>query len=232
MAPAEIHLLAGRSLFNSTQRYFNYNTTHRIEFDNFSRPPLQRYNIERRAMKVLNVTTIFCFLFVQVLLQTRCEIAPFSNVSEYENYIRNTKTEVTRLSFYLHQNMFLNVVALDALLVESMLVCAMNCGREKVCFSFNLAKNADEGGQFRCDLLQTDMYNSSANLQWNKHFNHFSILVSYELLKILSRVLFFFNVLFLNNFFSFTEFCVCLFMRHTVSGQNLSVSQLFGLMKT
>ena len=128
---------------------------------------------------------VSCFIaiFLQTFRNSRCDDSPMTNVSEHENYTgvytRDRITGKTRIHFHSYSNLRLKEAFFKFLYVESVLDCALSCGRESTCFSFNLGRNRGEYGKYRCELLQTDMYNSSEFLRVNKDFNHYSILVSY-----------------------------------------------------
>ena len=133
-------------------------------------------------MKSLTFAKLISFVATfHPLFSVVCTASPLNDTFQNESYERDGKTGAARINFNSHENLYLKVAVFKLLYVESVLHCALQCARERTCFSFNLARSADEYGLFECQLLQTDMYNASANLEWRMEFDHFGILVSLDM---------------------------------------------------
>ena len=52
--------------------------------------------------------------------------------------------------------------------------CSFVCVDSPSCVSLNIALSRNENGQFRCDLLSTDMFRSPDKLTVSKQFHHYS----------------------------------------------------------
>ena len=73
---------------------------------------------------------------------------------------------------------YLNVTKVGSFLVHKMGICGYMCMERLLCFSYNVAAQPDINGHFVCELLASDMYNSSDQLLPHPDFHHYSIKVS------------------------------------------------------
>ena len=73
---------------------------------------------------------------------------------------------------------YLNVTKVGSHLVHAMEICAYMCVDNLFCFSYNVAAQPDINGHFVCQLLASDVYNSSDQLLPHPDFHHYSIEVS------------------------------------------------------
>ena len=74
---------------------------------------------------------------------------------------------------------YLNATKVGSFLVQKMGICGYMCMEHLLCFSYNVAAQPDINGHFVCELLASDMYNSSDQLLPHPDFHHYSIKVSY-----------------------------------------------------
>ncbi|XP_048587699.1 fibropellin-1-like isoform X1 [Nematostella vectensis] len=77
--------------------------------------------------------------------------------------------------FKEHKGSYLNVPALITSLVKKKTACHLKCMKEKSCVSINFASSANPTGEFWCELLSDDKYNSSVKFGLNATANHYSI---------------------------------------------------------
>ena len=82
---------------------------------------------------------------------------------------------------------YLNVTKVGSHLVHAMGICAHMCVDNLLCFSYNVAAQPDITGHFVCELLASDMYNSSDQFLPHPDFHHYSIKVSKSLSPAISR---------------------------------------------
>ena len=80
-------------------------------------------------------------------------------------------------SFDKQKNKYLNVAPIKVLQVKTEQVCSLRCVAELQCVSFNFAKSASSSGEYQCELLATDMFDSPNNLTNNTIFFHFTLQV-------------------------------------------------------
>ncbi|XP_031566433.1 lactadherin-like [Actinia tenebrosa] len=71
-----------------------------------------------------------------------------------------------------HKQKYLDVLSFRVLLVKDEKLCELSCVGSHQCFSFNLVA---DGGMLRCELLSTDMFNSSQKFIYKTNSVHFSI---------------------------------------------------------
>ncbi|XP_032241761.2 uncharacterized protein LOC5516144 isoform X2 [Nematostella vectensis] len=111
-----------------------------------------------------------CYIIVQLsyLLSVNAEIFLASNSL-------NRRNAKSLGKFRKHSNKFLNVSEKLTLTVERPGACVLACLRNDSCFSLNLEKTSDGRSKFLCEVLSTDIYNSSSKIQTNTSWTHYSI---------------------------------------------------------
>ena len=82
---------------------------------------------------------------------------------------------------------YLNGTKVGSHLVHAMEICAHMCVDNLLCFSYNVAAQPDINGHFVCELLASDMYNSSDQFLPHPDFHHYSIKVSKSLSPAISN---------------------------------------------
>ncbi|XP_048576265.1 uncharacterized protein LOC5506103 [Nematostella vectensis] len=115
-------------------------------------------------------TTLLCIIFcvVSLLTTTEAEVFLTSNALSRGNAKGLGK-------FRKHIGTYLNVSGRLTHLVERQGACVLACLRNESCFSLNLAKTPDGRSKFLCEVLSTDIYNSSSKIHNNTSWTHFSI---------------------------------------------------------
>lgn len=80
---------------------------------------------------------------------------------------------------WLETNLFhrLKVEHLKNKFVKSPTDCGLLCLQNVSCFSFNVAINADEDGQLRCELLGSNRHRAEVKLIEDPLFHHYGLLM-------------------------------------------------------
>ncbi|XP_048587700.1 fibropellin-1-like isoform X2 [Nematostella vectensis] len=117
----------------------------------------------------------FCILKLWAFLLTATTVASSTKVCD-----SGLKRSATIKTFSLgrfkeHKGFYLNVPALITSLVKKKTACHLKCLKEKSCVSINFASSANPTGEFWCELLSDDKYNSSVKFGPNATANHYSI---------------------------------------------------------
>jgi hypothetical protein len=92
---------------------------------------------------------------------------------------RDVKNSLHFANFVKHKFKYLNVKPFMSLHVPNKKKCQVSCVKDLQCLSFNVGVFPNSDGQFQCELLATDMFNSSRNMTPNANYNHYSIQVFY-----------------------------------------------------
>ena len=124
------------------------------------------------TMKHLTIS-VLCAAFVVIFIMIKV------TVQQDETLYRGS--EQRHASFVEHLHSVLDVSAMISHKVCDALYCAFSCLRNARCFSFNVATFPDADGNYECQLLDTDRYNSSSHWKPSKKFNHHSIPVRKKL---------------------------------------------------
>ncbi|XP_068705549.1 uromodulin-like [Montipora foliosa] len=93
------------------------------------------------------------------------------------NYNLFVNAEFAKSWFESHLFYRLKVESLRSKSVKSPTDCGLACLQNILCLSFNVALNADEKGQFRCELLRSNRYLEEERLAADQHFNHYGLLM-------------------------------------------------------
>ena len=92
---------------------------------------------------------------------------------------RNTGEGLLFANFARDLNHYLNATKVGSYDVHGVDACPFKCLCTHSCLSLNVAAHPDIHGQFLCELLATDKYNSSDKFLQHSDFHHYSIQVSY-----------------------------------------------------
>ncbi|XP_032240029.2 venom prothrombin activator vestarin-D2 [Nematostella vectensis] len=111
-----------------------------------------------------------CYIIVQLsyILSANAEVFLVSNGL-------NRRNAKSLGKFRKHSNKYLNVSEKLTLIVERPGACVLACLRNESCFSLNLANTPDGRSKLLCEVLSTDIYNSSTKVQNNTSWTHYSI---------------------------------------------------------
>lgn len=91
---------------------------------------------------------------------------------------RTLNREVAYAKFKAHKFSYLNITSIGSDYVMKDSECGLACVNTPSCFSFNLAAFHDVIGNLLCELLPSDMYNSSDKLVYSSIRHHYGIMVS------------------------------------------------------
>lgn len=94
---------------------------------------------------------------------------------------------VSFVEYMLQKFSYLNITKIGSELVQHGDECGFACLEVPSCFSYNLAVFSDINGKLSCELLPSDKYKNSDKLFNSPMFHHFSITVSVEQVKTMSR---------------------------------------------
>ena len=91
------------------------------------------------------------------------------------------------MEYMLQKFSYLNITKIGSELVQHGDECGFACLEVPSCFSYNLAVFSDINGKLSCELLPSDKYKNSDKLFNSPMFQHYSITVSVEQVKTMSR---------------------------------------------
>ena len=100
--------------------------------------------------------------------------------------VKNDKAGFSYAAFKTNENRYLNVtrkMKMKQTIATDLYDCASVCLDTSGCFSCNFDTRLDDQDHHQCELLTTDMFNSSKKLEESKNFSHLSIEVSQLLYK-------------------------------------------------
>ena len=117
-------------------------------------------------------TLIFACVFVVRLLSEH-------EVLSAKKWKRTDGGGCASVSFDRNVFHFLNATNVGSHLVQKVGICAHMCVDNFLCFSYNIAAQTDINNHFLCELLASDMYNSSDQFLPHPDFHHYSMKVSY-----------------------------------------------------
>ena len=113
----------------------------------------------------------FTFFAHLIFDQVYCQI-PKAGVQ------RNPNKNLRYALFRDHLFHVLDVTKLEGDAVQTWKHCLLRCVKNEQCFSTNVGAFPRTNGNFTCELLPTDKYNTSKEFKANHTFHHYSIVVS------------------------------------------------------
>ena len=114
-------------------------------------------------------------IFLCCLISTNCDVIHHSaaNLSLFQDQ----KSGLRFAKFVQLKTLYLNVMPFKIGLVVKQDTCLLSCVADQRCVSLNIAKSSS--GQYRCELLATDMFRNPNSLMTtaNTTYNHLTIKV-------------------------------------------------------
>ena len=110
-------------------------------------------------------------------LLTCAHSAQSENQAVTPNLNRDFEGGILSAIFVPEKSRYLNVSPIAVASVYCALECSQLCLPITECFSFNLASSSEGAGKRECQLLSTDKFNSSEQLEVNQEYDHYSIKV-------------------------------------------------------
>lgn len=122
------------------------------------------------------MTLLFLFLPFFMFPSSQAEEA-IRFLAANTSILRDVNHGLHFANFVKHKSKYLNAIPFMSLLVPNEKKCQILCLKNLQCLSFNVAVFTNSDGQFKCELLATDMFNSSTNMTDNANFHHYSLQV-------------------------------------------------------
>ena len=96
-------------------------------------------------------------------------------------HIYSSNADQAFIYFHRHRNRYLSVPDYQLSIRQSVddLDCSMACRRISNCISYNIATSRGLNNLKSCELLSTNSFNSSKNLQESVHFDHLTMEVTW-----------------------------------------------------
>jgi hypothetical protein len=127
-----------------------------------------------------NMSVLFFALLIFICASSQAqEIVRFQAANT--TLMRDVKNGLHFANFVKREFKYLNVTPFMSLHVPNKKKCQVSCVKDLQCLSFNVAVFPNSDGQIQCELLATDMFNSSKNMTDNVNYHHYSIQVFYSL---------------------------------------------------
>ena len=120
--------------------------------------------------------------FSMVWIFLCCPISTNSNVIHHSaantSLFHDQKSGLRFAKFVQLPTLYLNVMPFKIGLVVKQDTCLLSCVADQRCVSLNIGKSSS--GQYRCELLATDMFRNPNNLTINTNYHHLTIQVRYD----------------------------------------------------
>ena len=116
------------------------------------------------------------WIFLCCPISTNCDVIHHSAANT--SLFHDQKSGLRFAKFIQLPTFYLNVMPFKVGLVVKQDTCLLSCVADQRCVSLNIAKSSS--GQYRCELLATDMFRNPNNLTINTNNHHLTIQVRYN----------------------------------------------------
>ena len=115
-------------------------------------------------------------IFLCCLISTNCDVIHHSAANA--SLFHDQKSGLRFAKFVQLQSLHLNVMPFKIGLVVKQDTCLLSCVADQRCVSLNIGKSSS--GQYRCELLATDMFRNPKNLTNNTNYHHLTMQVRHD----------------------------------------------------
>ncbi|XP_031558286.1 protocadherin-like wing polarity protein stan [Actinia tenebrosa] len=117
------------------------------------------------------LSSIFLITF---LSSASCETQEIIYLASNTSILRDVKHGLHFANFVKHRFKYLKVTPFMSSLIPNQKKCQLFCVQNLQCLSLNVAVFPDSDDKFKCELLATDIFNSSSSITNDVNYNHYS----------------------------------------------------------